>query len=397
MYNLLHGLRVIDLTTVVLGPYATQTLGDLGADVLKVETLEGDIWRAVRPGHSEDMGAGFINTNRNKKSIAVDLKTPEGREILQSLIRDADVLVHNMRPKSADKLGLSYEGLKELNPNLIYCFAAGFGKDGPYADAPAYDDIVQAMSGLSYINANDDGEPRFVNSIVCDKIGALHLVIAVLSGVAHRDKTGSGCAIEAPMFESMVSFLMVEQLSGRTFDPPLGGMSYDRLTSPHRKPHRTKDGFVCMLPYNSTHWTRFLELIGRSEIAQEDWVQDPVKRSLNIDRLYQIIAEVSPQRTTDEWLDALRERDIPCAPAKKLDELLDDPHLTEVGFFQEHTHPDEGRLRTARSPFVVTGAGKQEDRPTPRLGGNTRAVLQDLGYDDKTIQDLIDRRVVGTK
>ena len=154
MYNLLHGLRVIDLTTVVLGPYATQTLGDLGADVLKVETLEGDIWRAVRPGHSEDMGAGFINTNRNKKSIAVDLKTPEGREILQSLIRDADVLVHNMRPKSADKLGLSYEGLKELNPNLIYCFAAGFGKDGPYADAPAYDDIVQAMSGSTGLLAS---------------------------------------------------------------------------------------------------------------------------------------------------------------------------------------------------------------------------------------------------
>ncbi len=394
MLSLLTGIRVIDFTTVVLGPYAGQMLGDLGADVIKVEPLAGDVFRAVRPGHHAEMGAGYLNLNRNKRSLAIDMRRPEGRTVIDRLVMSADVVIHNMRAASADRLGIGFERLKGINPRIAYCFTAGFGVGGRDEDLPAYDDTIQARSGVAALNALATGEPRYLSTIVADKVGGLHLTVGALAALAARDRAGEATCVEAPMFESMVSFLMAEQLAGRTFVPPLGRTGYDRLLSPYRKPHRTADGFIGILPYNTQQWTRFLTLIGRDDLATDPRVTDPVERSRNIDMLYSIIEEALPARTSNEWLALLGERDIPCAPVNSLEEVLDDPHLADVGMFVEMDHPTEGRVVNVRSPF--RSGESTGDIPAPQLGGDTRALLTELGYGTEEIEALVSSSVVGT-
>lgn len=386
MLPLLQGTRILDFTTIVLGPYATQTLGDLGAEVIKIEPLQGDLFRTVRPGRSRDMGAGFVNFNRNKRSLAIDLKRPESREVLDRLVRSADVVVHNMRPRSAAQLGIDYARLSSIHPALVYAFAAGYDQSGPSAAEPAYDDVIQAASGVAALNANDRGEPRYLATILCDKVGGLHLAIAVAAALAQREKSGEGCCIEAPMFESTVSFLMTEQLGGASFEPPLGPTGYDRLSSPNRRPFRTRDGYLAILPYNTAHWTAFFELIGRPEQAHSPQVQDPVVRSRDIDELYAVIAAEAPQRTSAAWLADLRRLDIPCARVNAVGDLLHDEHLRETGFFREYDHPTEGRMRVARSPFRLHGRPEQPDRPTPRTGADGREILSSVGYGESEIE-----------
>ena len=371
MHKLLSGIKVIDLTTIVLGPYATQFIGDFGASVVKIEAPGGDLFRAVRPGRSRHMGAGYLNLNRNKSSVVIDLKTDEGREEMYVLVKSADVVVHNMRASSAKSLGVDFASLKEIQPGLIYCSAPGYGSDGPNANEPAYDDIIQAASGLAELNKNADGDPRFLPTIVCDKVGGLHLALGIVAAIAHKARSGEGCEIEIPMFESMVSFLMAEQMAGRTFVPPIGDVGYDRLLSPNRRPFKTKDGFVSLLPYSSRHWKKFLTLVDRLDIADEEWVQDPVKRSENIDRLYQIVVEEMPKRTTAQWLEELRQLDIPSSPVNSLSDLFDDEHLKAVGLFVPYEHPDEGALLSVRSPFrVLSGADEANDSPPPGLSAS---------------------------
>lgn len=393
MLTLLKGIRVLDFTTVVLGPYAGQMLGDLGADVIKIEPLAGDVFRAVRPGHHAEMGAGYLNLNRNKRSLAIDMRRPEGRAVIDRLVATADVVIHNMRAASAERLGVGFERLKGLNPRLAYCFAAGFGTGGRDEDTPAYDDTIQARSGVAALNALPSGEPRYLSTIVADKVGGLHLVVGTLAALAARDRTGEATCVEAPMFESMVSFLMAEQLAGRTFVPPLGRTGYDRLLSPYRKPHRTADGFIGLLPYNTQQWTRFLTLIGRDDLAADPRVTDPVQRSRNIDMLYAIIAEALPARTSSEWLALLDERDIPCAPVNSLEDILDDPHLADVGMFVEVDHPSEGRIVNVRSPF--RSASMEDDVPAPMLGADSRALLTELGYRPEEVDTLLAAGVLG--
>jgi crotonobetainyl-CoA:carnitine CoA-transferase CaiB-like acyl-CoA transferase len=396
MLPLLNGVRILDFTSIVLGPYATQTLGDLGAEVIKIEPLQGDLFRTVRPGRSRSMGAGFMGFNRNKRSLAIDLKHPEARGVIERLVAGADAVVHNMRSSSADALGIGYAHLARVNPALVYAFAAGYDQGGPNADEPAYDDIIQAASGVAALNANARGEPRYLSTILCDKVGGLHLAIAIATGLAHRARTGQGCCIEAPMFESTVAFLMSEQLGGESFVPALGPTGYDRLSAPNRRPFATADGYMAILPYTTAHWTSFFELIDRPEQAHAPQVQDPVLRSQSVDALYGMIAEVAPTRSTAQWLEALRARDIPCARVNSIDELLDDPHLVATRFFQEFDHPTEGRLRAPRPPFRWHGAGASSapDRPVPRPGADTRTILAEAGYDDAAIDALIAASVV---
>ncbi|WP_171181466.1 CaiB/BaiF CoA-transferase family protein [Ruegeria sp. HKCCD8929] len=374
MYDLLGGARILDLTSVVLGPYATQFLGDFGADVVKVEPVSGDIFRYVRPGKSETMGAGFLNLNRNKKSVVLDLKSVDGRQKFDELLGGADAVVHNMRTSAAKRLGIDYESLKQLNSSLVYCSAPGYGETGRGNDLPAYDDIIQAASGIAHLNANADGEPRFMPTIICDKVGGLHLAIAVLAGLVRRANTGKGCFIEAPMFESVVSFLMAEQLAGHTFQPPIGGLGYDRLLSPHRKPFQTKDGHIGVLPYNTQHWSRFLRFVGRDDLAEAEWVQDSTMRSERVGELYEVISEKMPEQTTDEWLQCFKKLDIPCSTVNKLSDLLNNGHLQDVGFFKNFEHPTEGNLRSARSPFRVLAADEKPDRSAPSLGSENGVV-----------------------
>ena len=367
MYNLLQGARVLDLTTVVLGPFATQYLGDLGADVIKVEPPSGDIFRHVSPARSDSMGAGFLNLNRNKRSVALDLKSPADQERFRALLDGADVLVHNMRAAAAERLGLDPESLRTSHPELVYCTAPGFGRGGRNARQPAYDDIIQAASGLADLNGGTDGAPRFVPAVLCDKVGGMHLAMAVLAGLVHRLQTGRGCHIEAPMFEGMVSFMMAEQLAGETFVPPRGSIGYERLMSPNRRPFTTRDGHIAILPYSGKHWAGFLGLIGRQDLVSASWVQDPAKRSERIDELYSVIAEEMPSRSTAEWLADLEALDIPCTKINALDDLLRDGHLDDVGLFFEIEHPSEGALRAIRSPFWIDGAEQHPDAPAPPL------------------------------
>jgi len=387
MLGLLKGVRVIDFTTVVLGPYATQTLGDLGAEVIKVESLSGDGFRAVRPGHHGEMGAGFLNLNRNKRSIAEDLRRPEGLALIDRLVATADLVVHNMRASSAERLGIGFTRLKGVNPTLAYCFTAGFGEGGRDSDEPAYDDTIQARSGLARLNATSGGDPRFVSTIVADKIGGLHLAIGALAALSARDRTGEAVCVEAPMFESMVSFLLVEQLAGRSFVPALGPTGYDRLLSPYRKPFATRDGFVAILPYTGAQWTRFLTLIDRPDLAEDPRVSDPVQRSQNIDMLYALIERAMPARSTDEWLALLSEQDIPCAPVNRVDDLLEDGHLCDVGMIRQVQHPSEGSLLSVRSPF--RDGTDAPDQPAPRRGLDTWMLMREAGYLDAEIDALI--------
>ena len=395
MFDLLTGVRILDLTTIVLGPFATQTLGDLGADVVKIESPSGDLFRAVRPGRSRHMGAGYLNCNRNKRSLVIDLKADAGRALMIELAEKADVLVHNMRPKAIDRLGLGYQQLKTVNAGLVYCAAPGFGGDGPYADEPAYDDVIQAASGLAALNAGAEGDPRFLNTIVCDKVGGLYLVQAVLAGLLRRSRTGTGCYIETPMFECMAAFLMAEQMAGRSFRPPLGGTGYDRLLSPHRKPYRTRNGYIALLPYSTEHWQRFLRFIGRDDLAAADWVVEPLKRSENIGRLYQVVSEAMPARTTQDWLAILDDLDIPCSRVNRLDDLFDDTHLKAVGFFREFDHPSQGALVAPRSPFRTEDVETRPDRPAPDLGAQNAEVLEEYGIVADRIRALVAAGVIG--
>ena len=398
MFQLLKGLKIIDLTTIVLGPYATQILADFGAEIIKIEPLNGDLFRAVRPGRQEDLGVAFMNFNRNKRSLTLDLKKQQGQEILHSLIQKSDVLVHNMRARSAAQLGASYKVLKGINPALVYCYSPGFGGLGKDANAPAYDDIIQARSGLTALNANTQNEPQFVRTIAADKVVGLHLALAVASGVIQKERTGKGVCIEAPMLESMVSFLLSEHLAGKTLIPPEGDLGYDRMMTPNRKPHKTKDGYIVILPYSTRHWTRFFKVCGLHDWVSADKVVDPVLRSENIDDLYGKISEIAVTKTTKEWLKLLSDQDIPCSDVNSLENVMSDDHLVASKMFHQSSHEHIGDYLEIRSPFQVDGKLAHETMSNtlaPRLGEHNNHILEELGYSNNDIEEFKRNSVIG--
>jgi crotonobetainyl-CoA:carnitine CoA-transferase CaiB-like acyl-CoA transferase len=388
MTPLLSGVRIVDLTSVVMGPFATFQLGALGADVIKVESPEGETVRHIAPARHPGMGAMFLNVNRDKRSLALDLKRPEAQAALDKVIATADVLVHNMRRPAARRIGIDPETLRARHPRLIHCAAIGFGKGGDYADAAAYDDVVQGLSGFASVNADADGAPRYVPQIVVDKISGLFIVEGVLAALLHRERTGEALAFEVPMMECAAHFLMVEHLSGMIFDPPLSGPGYRRLLNPYRRPYPTRDGFIGVLPYAPKHWTRFMEIVGRSDVAAQPWFGDPVARSERIHELCRVIDEAMPAKTTAEWLELLRAADIPCGPINRLDDLFDEPHLSSAGFFRTERHPTEGTLRVTRHPLDFAGIAERKDLPAPRLGQHSRAILTEAGLSETEIDAL---------
>ena len=389
----LAGIKVIDLTTVVLGPLATQILGDLGAEVIKIEAPEGDIMRYAGPARHREMGHVFLNLNRNKRSLCLDLKRGEAADILLALVRQSDVFMHNMRPQAMTRLGFTYERLRGVNPRLIYCSAHGYGQDGPLADRPAFDDIIQGASGFVALEQATGGEARFVPTLVGDKTVGLTMVYAVMAALVQRARTGAGQAVEVPMLETMTAFVMAEHLGGLTFDPPMGPPGYSRMFAPDRRPHRTADGHICILPYSERHWRDFFSIAGRPELADDPRLADAQIRSSHVAALYALIAECLRGETTAYWLDKLKAADIPCGPVNPLAELRDDEQLAAVDFFSLTDHPSEGRIRMVRPPVRFGDADCSLRRHAPRLGEHSREILREAGLGAREVEDLISRGI----
>jgi crotonobetainyl-CoA:carnitine CoA-transferase CaiB-like acyl-CoA transferase len=388
MLPLLEGLTIVDLTAVILGPYATQILGDLGADVIKVEPPEGDSMRAIPPIAAPGISAIYANHNRNKRSIALDLKSAEGKDVLARLVAKADALVHNMRQEAIDRLGFGFAPCRSLNPRIVYCAAVGYGSAGPYAGRPAYDDVIQAASGFAGLFELRDGEPAFAPTIVADKVVGLHVAYAVLAALLHRERNGGGAMhIEVPMFEAMASFSLTEHLADATFEAD-GRIGYHRALLPSRRPYRTADGWLAVLPYSTAHWSRVLAELGRSDITNAAWFQDPTERSRRTDELNALLAGVLATRTTDEWLAVFEELDIPSARVNLPEHLLADPHLEAVGQFEARFSAPTPARRSLKQPLSIAGMPAGPDRPPPALGADARELLSGLGFADAEIRRL---------
>jgi len=394
----LTGVRIIDLTTVVMGPFATQILADLGADVVKVEPPEGDVLRHIAPMRHPGMGHIFLHHNRNKRSIVLDLKQPAGRDALLRLAGSGDVLIYNVRPQAMRRLRLGYEDVAAVNPRIVYVGAYGYGERGRYAGQPAYDDLIQGMVGLPWLtHAAGADRPRYVPTAITDRITGLATVNAVTSALFCRERTGKGQAVEVPMFETLAHMVLGDHMGGRTFEPPLSPARYERMLAPHRVPYATRDGYVCVLVYNDKHWRSFFKLIGREEMFESDpRFSSQEARSRNIGEIYAFVAEIMLTRTSAEWLRALKEADIPVAPLHSVDDIIDDPHLGESAFFVMTEHPTEGRLRMMATPGAWSRTQPGALRPAPRLGEHSVEILREAGYADTEIAAMIASGVTRT-
>lgn len=386
----LSGVRILDLSSVVMGPYATQVLGDLGADVIKVESPAGDNMRAVGPMRNPGMGHLYLHLNRNKRSIVLDLKTTEGRDACLALSRDCDAVLFNIRPQAMARLGLSYEAFAAFNPRLVYIGAYGFGEQGPYAGRPAYDDLIQGQTGIADLYRRHTGDvPRYAPLTLADRGVGLHVAIALLAGVIEARANGQGQAVEVPMFEGMAHLVLGDHLGGHTFEPPMGPTGYARLLASHRRPYATSDGEICLLIYNDKHWRAFFDVIEQPELAQDPRFCTHGARAQHIAEVYAYVAEVMVTRTTAQWLEVLGRADIPASKLFTVEDLIEDPHLAACRAVREIDHPTEGRMRTTgplgrfdRTPTDLT-------RPAPRLGEHSIELLREAGYSDEAIEALV--------
>ena len=372
----LRGVRVLDLTTVVMGPSATQILGDLGADVVKVEPQTGDTMRLIGPWRHTGMGPLFLQANRNKRSVVLDLKTPQGKEAIFALAKRADVLVSNVRLQGLARLGLDYESVRANNSRIIYCVAVGYGSDGPQSGKAVYDDLMQAASGIAGLFRAVDGAPRYAPVNICDRVVGLYVANAITSALYHRAMTGEGQAIEVPMFETMAQFVLADHMGGGAFVPPLGEMGYKRLLSRSRGPYATKDGHLSLVVYTDRHWRDFTKLVGCPDLIDRDErFRSQESRTRYAEDIGYFLADHLPARNNKEWLDVLHGIDIPACPVNAIGDLFEDPHLKAVGFFEEMQHPTEGKVVISRHPVRYSCSPASIRRLAPNLGEHTTEVM----------------------
>lgn len=369
---MLEGIRIIDLTGVVFGPYATQILADLGADVIKVESPNGgDFYRwSAKAAATPGMSPGFLALNRGKRSVALDLKQPEDLEVIHGLLKTADVFIMNVRGKAVERLGLDYESVKALNPEIIYVHCVGFGQDGPYADLQAYDDVIQAASGTATLLSRVDGDPRarYLPSLIADKVAGLHAAYAVLAAIIHKLRTGHGQRVEVPMLEAFTHFMMVEHLAGKTFDPPNAPAGYLRQIDPDRQPFPTKDGYISIVPYTDDSWGRVFAMLDEPDFLNDPQFESRKLRVQNMAGMYRAIARFTPKFTTAELLERCTANDIPAQPVRDLDDIMEDPHLAAIGFFRRREHPTEGAVFDMRPPVSFSDFVPQPARLAPHIG-----------------------------
>ena len=385
----LDGIRVLEIASMIFGPVAGQYLGDMGAEVIKLEPPEGDLTRSIGPRRSPLMGAFFLNSNRSKRSIVVDLKRPEGREILKSLVAKTDVLLHSLRTPAANRLGLDYKALAADNPGLVYCHVTGYGDEGVYGGRPAYDDIIQAASGLAMLQTVVGGQPRYIPTIVADKISGVHAAYAIVLALLHRMRTGEGQQVDVAMFETMTAFNMLEHQWGHVFEPPLGDMGYVPVSTAARRPYRTLDGYLALLPYSDDHWRRFFALAGEPQIMQDPRFATFAARQKHFIEVWDEVERQVARKTNADWLSLLSNDDIPFSLVNKLEDLPNDPHLKSVDFWQVVEHPTEGRLRLPRNPLGMSASPPAITRLPPRLGEHSAEILREYNYDAAGIERLL--------
>lgn len=378
----LAGIRVIDLTTNVLGPVATQILGDMGADVIKLETPQGDPMRHLGPARTPGMAAFFLNINRNKRSMVLDLKLPAARDELERLIGAADVFVHNMRPPAAERLGIGAAAVMARNPRIIYAAAAGFHKDGPWRDRAAYDDVIQGATGIAALNARASGQARYIPMAFADKLCGYVLASAVGMALFNRERTGRGEEIHVPMFETVLAFNLHEHMWTACFGEGERELGYPRALSSHRQPFPTQDGHVCLLATTDEQWTRLFSAFDVPELAADSQFNTLPARTRNIDALYQALADLLARHSTAECQRRLDLADIPNGPMNRLETLLDDPYLRDTGYFERIEHPSEGTLFTPRITVDFKHAPGAIQRPPPRLGEHTAEILREIAASD---------------
>jgi crotonobetainyl-CoA:carnitine CoA-transferase CaiB-like acyl-CoA transferase len=386
----LDGVRVLDLTTVVMGPYATQILADFGADVVKVEPPEGDVMRHAAPMRSRGMGHIFLNANRNKRSIVLDLKNGAARDACLALAKGSDVLVYNIRPQAMARLKLSYEEVSAANPRILYVGAFGYSQRGPYAAKAAYDDLIQGAAGMPWLSKESGAEtPRYAPATIADRSVGLHVVNAVCAALYRREKTGKGQRVDVPMFESLLQTVLGEHMGGYTFEPQTGDPGYARMLAKERRPYETQDGYVCVLVYNDKQWRAFFELIGRPELLKDPRFATQEARSRDFEAAYALVAAEMAQRTARECISMLERADIPVQRMNSLKDIVDDPHLAAIGYFRQVEHPSEGRIKSMAVPSEWSESKPEYRRHAPRLGEHTREVLREHGFSDADVDAFV--------
>ncbi|HVE54762.1 MAG TPA: CoA transferase [Ramlibacter sp.] len=386
----LAGVRVLDLTSVIMGPFATQILASLGAEVTKVESPEGDNMRHVGPMRHAGMGHIFLNANAGKRSVVLDLKQASAREAALRLAEASDVLISNVRPQALQRLGLDFDGVRARNPRIVHVSCCGFDQQGPYAARPAYDDLIQGATGIPWLMQQaGSSNPGYAPVTLADRVTGLHAVYAVTSALFARERTGQAQAVEVPMFEAMTQFVLGDHLAGLAFEPPLGDAGYARLLTAHRRPYRTQDGYLCMLAYNDKHWRSFFEAIGTPQRMDDPRFATHTARANHIDAVYEEVGRILRDRTTAQWRALLDAADVPNMPMNAPRELLDDPHHAATGFVRTVDHPTEGRLRTTGRPTRWRGVPDWEPAPAPRLGEHSTEVLRELGFPPSEIAGML--------
>jgi crotonobetainyl-CoA:carnitine CoA-transferase CaiB-like acyl-CoA transferase len=376
---MLEGVKIIDLTSVIFGPFCTQMLAEMGADIVKIEAPGGDIFRrAGTPARTQGMGPCHMTLNRGKRSVELDLKQPDDAALLHAMIADADIFIHNVRGRAIDALGFGHEKLRAENPKLVTVHCMGFGADGPYAGLQAYDDVIQAATGMASFATMVDGDPRprYVPSTIADKVAGMYATQAVLAAYVHRLRTGAGQHVEVPMFECFTQFVYEEHLFGATFDPPTGPVGYSRQIDPARQPFPTKDGYISIVPYADASWAVTFELMGEPDIIKQPQFADPYLRAANVTQLYAAMARLTPARTTAEWMRVLNAARVPAMPVRDPADILDDPHLRASGFFQHYDHPSEGACIAMKPPIRFGARPDPTLRPAPLLGEHTEELRQ---------------------
>jgi crotonobetainyl-CoA:carnitine CoA-transferase CaiB-like acyl-CoA transferase len=379
---MLDGIKIADMTAVIFGPYCTQMLADLGADVVKIEPPGGDNGRRIgEPVKTPGMGKMHMTVNRGKRSVNWDLKTEAGRARLKKLVASSDVFIHSVRADAIRRLGLDYESLRVLAPNIIYVHCVGFDSDGPDAGLPAYDDVVQGASGIASLLGRVDGTdtPRYLPLAIADKVGSFYALQATLAAIIHKLRFGEGQYVEVPLFESTTAFNLLEHLGGAVFLDKPGKMGYARQTSAARQPSPTADGYICLAPYNDDRWLRFMEIVARPDIFEDPRLNTPALRARNQNLLYSIVATITPQKTTSEWIALMKANDIPAKQVNRLEDLLDDPQLKAVNFFRERVHPTEGRFREVRPPLKFSARPNPAIGMAPLIGEHNAEVEAELG------------------